>query len=130
MSAVGRESARAAAGGFLAACLPGADPPGALVTETFRCWTPLGDWQHGTAALAALRQVMAAFCSRLPGTAAFRPDTVVAGESAVVVEAKAPGIRQEIATMTVVLTLRSGLVEEARCYVDPRALGIPSGGKN
>lgn len=134
MSAGGTEQARAVARRLLAACLPsaGAAAPAPPVAGSVRCWTPLRDWEQGSSGLASLRQIMAAYCARLPSGAEFSPSALITDGSLVVVEAATAGTGREAVNVTLVLVLNSDLVEEVRCYTDPRALDAaaapPEGG--
>lgn len=123
MSTVHRERARAVAVELLTGCLPGAAPASLPVTAGFRCWTPFHDWAAGAEGLAALRQVMRAYRAAVPGANSFQPNAVISDGEHVVVEASTPRQPGQLpASSTFVLTLRSGLVDEARCYLDPRTV--------
>lgn len=124
MSAGGNEKARAVALEVLAACSPGMEAAAVPVTATFRCWTPLGDWEQGEAGVAALRKVMRAYCARLSGDGQLSPSAVITDGTEVVVEASIAGESGQLPVcVTLLLVLKSGLVDEVRCYVDPRAVG-------
>jgi hypothetical protein len=119
------KQARAVAGALLAACSPVGDPGPTLVSAAFRCWTPYRDWEHGEAGLRTLRQVVAGFGSHAAHDGEMRPQAVITdGETVVVDAATAPPPGQPLMSMTLVLTLTAGLVEEAKVYVDPRALTL------
>jgi hypothetical protein len=123
MNATDRDQARAVATALLTACLPQA-PHGAatdVVTAGFRCWTPIHDWEAGGAGLAALRRVMSTTASD-PGPLPVR--ALVADGEQVVVEASTAGRPgQPPLTATFVLVLKSGKVDEVRCYLDPEVSG-------
>jgi hypothetical protein len=115
--------ARTVTHGLLIACSPGGDLAKAAVPASFRCWTPYQDWQHGEAGLAALQRVLAGFCRDGGDDDPFRPRAVITDGEVAVVEAVTivrPG--QPSLSMTLVLALSDGLVDEVRVYVDPRAL--------
>lgn len=123
MSTVHRERARAVAARLLTGCLPGAAPESFPVTAGFRCWSPFHDWAAGEEGLAALRQVMRAYCAAVPGANVFQPNAVISDGKHVVVEASTSGQPGQLPVSgTFVLALRSGLVDEVRCYLDPRAV--------
>lgn len=137
MTVGGPDRARELARTLLAACLPSAgprtedpataaSPAAALLTETFRCWTPLRDWERGRAGIETLRQILAAYCARLPDGVQFRLSALIAGDSDVVVEAATPAPGGTV-SVTLVLTLDSDLVDEVRCYADPRAIDVTVG---
>ena len=107
---------------LLAACAPGGDLDQAPVSARFRCWTPYRDTELGAAGTTVLRQVLAGFCGHGGRDVPFRPHALISDGEAVVVEA----VREDAApilSVTLVLTLAGGLVDEAKVYVDPRALG-------
>lgn len=119
------EHARAVARALLAACTPGGDHGLAPVAEAFRCWTPHRDWEHGDAGIRALTQVMAAFGNRAGGRGDLCLHALVTDGEAVIAEVVSPpGPGQAQLSMTFVLTLSAGLVEEVKVYVDPRALSL------
>lgn len=135
MNEAERQRARDVAWSLFQACLPepprparGGDetPRRALpVTPAVRCWTPFRDWERGEAAIESLRQTLAAYRALLPDGAKFEPAALISDGSAVVAEATATG--HGAASVTLVLTLRGGLVDEIRCYADPRELNPSSG---
>jgi hypothetical protein len=115
--------ARAVTRMLLAACSPGGDASQAPASAAFRCWTPYRDWEQGEAGIGRLRQVMASFCGHAGG-GQFRPQAVITDGEAVVVEAvTAAGPGQPRLSVTLVLALSTGRVDEVKVYVDPRALG-------
>ena len=124
MSLDGAERARALALTLLAACLPAPEGPrpAAPLTESFRCWTPLRDWEQDGAGIETLRQIFATYWTG-HADAQVRPSALIVGDSAAVMEAVAPGAGRESVRVTLVLTLASSLVDEVRCYVDPRKMG-------
>lgn len=123
MSDPHREHARARSLELLAACQP--DGSGsAPVTEGFRCWTPLHDWATGAEGLSALRQVLRACAAAVAGAYSFGPRVVISDGEQVVVEADGRAERGGApVSCTFVLVLRAGLVDEVRCYLDPRVVG-------
>lgn len=127
---------RDAALALLAACSPErpAEPP---LSPSFACWTPLTDWARGPAdGLAALRRAAAAALAAAAAHAKLAPSAVVACPETVVIEVELPG-RDELrgrdersrrggsVSMTLSVSMRGGLVEEARCYLDPEAVAAP-----
>lgn len=127
MNALDREQARMAATRLLAACLPQASHEAALdiVTDGFRCWTSLDDWQSGAEGLAALRRVMSVHGTGAEsGTGQFPLQALVTDGEHVVVEASiASRTGHPLISITFVLVLDSGLVGEVRCYLDPDVVG-------
>lgn len=122
MSTTGAGQARAVTRELLAACSPAGDPAEAPVSAAFRCWTPWRDWEQGEAGMAALTQAVASFCGRGGRGGRFRPDAVITDGQAVVVEAVvAAEAGQPPVSMTLLLVLSAGLVDEVRVYLDPRA---------
>lgn len=72
--------------------------------------------------MKALRGVMVDFCTLADMAGRFRPDTVITDGEVVILEAAtAAGPGKPAVTMTLLVALNDGLVEEVRCYVDPRA---------
>lgn len=127
MNAPELDQARAAAARLLAACLPQAARDAALdvVTDGFRCWTPLDDWQSGAAGLAALRRAMSVYgtaAGPVAGRLNLQP-LVTDGERVVAEACTAGRPNRPPITVTFVLTLDSGLVSEVRCYLDPDTAG-------
>jgi hypothetical protein len=121
----GTEHAKAVARALLAACAPGGDHGLAPVAEAFRCWTPHRDWERGDAGIRALTQVMAAFVKRAGDRGDLCLHALVTDGEAVVAEAVSrPGPGQAQLSMTFVLTLSAGLVEEAKVYVDAGVLSL------
>jgi len=117
--------ARAVARALLAACAPGGDHGLAPVAEAFRCWTPYRDWEQGDAGIRTLTQVMAAFGKRAGDCGDLGLHALITDDEAVVAEAVSrPGPGQAQLSMTFVLRLSAGLVEEVKIYVDPRALSL------
>lgn len=129
MSAGSIETARAIARELLAACSPGAEAAQAPVTAAFRCWTPLRDWEHGEAGIAALRRIVRAYCAAQPGTGKVRESAVISNGTEVVIEAAEAREGDQLPlSITLLLVLNGGLVNEVRCYVDPRAIGLRPAG--
>jgi len=116
------EAARDVARRMLAACGPGGDPGQAPVSPRFRCWTPYQDWEEGPAGTRVLTRVLAGFCGQESRDGSFRPHTLISDGEAVVIEAARVGAGP-LLSVTLVLTLAGGLVDEVKVYVDPRALG-------
>jgi hypothetical protein len=66
---------------------------------------------------------MRAYRAAVPGANSVRPNAVITDGEYVVVEASTPGQPGQLpVSSTFVLALRSGLVDEVRCYLDPRAV--------
>lgn len=123
MNASDREHARAAALKLLTAHRHAAGGQ-APVTEGFRCWTPVHDWAAGADGLAALREVLRACAAAVPGADTSGFDAVISDGEHVVVEASAPARTGQLpVSATFVLAFRGGLVDEVRCYLDPKAVG-------
>jgi len=101
------------------------DPGGArsgspeALSSSFRCWTPSDDWTRGDAALDSLRRAVADFLARA-GRDELLPDAVVAGPTAVVVEATASRDRGAPSITFVVGLDAESRVGEVCCYFDPR----------
>jgi hypothetical protein len=122
VSDLDREHARALSLDLLAACQPDASGP-APVSDSFRCWTPLQDWASGAEGLSALRQVLRACAAAVAGAYSFNLNAVISDGQQVVIEADARAERGgSPVNCTFVLVLRAGLVDEVRCYLDPRVV--------
>jgi len=118
-----QEQARTVATALLTACLPQAPDAAAadIVTAGFRCWTPVHDWEAGAAGLATLRRVMSTTAS---GPGPLPVQALVTDGEQVVAEASTAGRPgQPPVTTTFVLVLKSGKVDEVRCYLDPEVSG-------
>ena len=122
MSDLDRQHARTLSLELLVACQPGASAQ-ALVTDGFRCWTPLHDWAAGADGLPALRHVLGACARAASAVPVFTARAVISDGETVVIEAE---IRAEhggsLVNCTFVMGLRAGLVHEVRCYFDPRTV--------
>jgi hypothetical protein len=117
-----RERARELASMFLAGCLDEPTAGLAGVSRSFRCWTPLDDWQEGPAGLEALNRVLVS--AHTAGLLDLKPDAAITDGEVVVLELAAPSSVPATPTVTIVLTLDGDVVEEARCYVDVRLLDL------
>ncbi len=103
--------------------------PEGVLADGFRCFTPLHDWLEGDEAVAALANLLGVVGDGCPG--AREPDTVVAGEDAVVVELRldtgeqgAGRVVENWPPCTAVVMLAADRIVEVRCYLDPAALAI------
>ena len=122
MSTADTGRARVVAHKLIAACSVAGDAAEVPLSGAFRCWTPFADWQRAEAGMEALRGVTADFCTLAGVAGRFRPDVIITDGEIVVLEAAIaaePG--HPAVTMTLLVALNDGLVEEVRCYVDPRA---------
>jgi hypothetical protein len=122
VSDLDRERARALCLELLAACQPGGSGQ-TPVTDSFRCWTPVHDWATGADGLSALRHVLGACAATSKGAAAPTAHAVISDGETVVIEtdirAKHGGPQ---ISYTFVLGLQAGLVDDVRCYFDPRVV--------
>jgi hypothetical protein len=122
VNTLGREHARTVTRSLLAACSPDGATADAPVSAAFRCWTPFGDWERGEAGLTALTWVLTSFC-RHAGSRSITPNAVIADGAAAVVEAvTAAGPGRSPLSMTLLVVLSAGLIDEVKVYVDPAAL--------
>ena len=127
MSADQKDAARKLAINLVTSCLADAEATAGTVAATFRCWTPFHDWQQGKEAVAALRQVVRASLSKLGADEHFVPSVIIANEKGIVLEASSAGEPGQMpASLTILMILASGLVNEARCFVDPAVINVNS----
>ena len=103
-------------------------PPDGLLTQGFRCFTPLHDWLDGDEAAKALGEVLRACAASSSEDA--RPNLVAGDDAAVVELLLAPGAHERGLTVTspspctVAFVLAGNRVAEARCYFDPAGVGF------